>query len=351
LNISAYDDALRQLERAVKLIPIDNPDRGRLQVSLGQAYFYASDPVQAKIALQETLEAAEKSGQDQLAADALYWSSRVSIQEGGFQEANKKLEYALELARKADVSETVARVAFGLGDLHWRLNQLDDARAFIDESLVLAQKLGDPHLEIRALNRLGTIESYERNWDRANELLTLTLDKAQQLGDRELAGTALNNLGYIASEIGDEELARDYASRALPIARETGNLQALAIYTFNLAESNIRYGDLESAKALMVESLNAARRIGAVPPMLFVIHLAGWIEALDENRETGLAYMGFCLNHPATYKGLRHNVRQKLHFLNLDPDDPEIQKAMEKGKELKLEEVCALLLEEYSSFE
>lgn len=73
------------------------------------------------------------------------------------------------------------------------------------------------------------------------------------------------------------------------------------------------------------------------------------MEGLVGDQESGLAYLGFVLNYPIKDRDLTHNIYQKLNHMNLDPDDPDIQRAMEKGKELELEEICTRLLEEYSS--
>jgi len=348
LNISAYEDARVLFDHALTLIPSDDPQSIASEIRLGQTFSLLGNVATAREVLSSAVDSAKANKAVQLEAEALYWLSQVAIKEGQYGEAHQFLEDSLLLVRDSDGSVTLARVLYGLGDLNWRLNRLDDSLSHLEQSLALAKEIGNSQIELAAMNRLGVVAENRGDINLARELLEQTLARAQELGNRAMAATVLNNLAAHRASFDDGIPEIEYYLKALNIARETGDKPALAVYLNNIAETYIVKGEIDSAVPYLAEALSVNIRRGLTPSILFSAHLAGWMKIISGDKDRGLALLGLTYYHPAGGTILKRNVQEKLAFVGLEVDDPEVIGALERGKELNLDNVAGELMDELS---
>ncbi|MGD9099176.1 MAG: protein kinase, partial [Anaerolineae bacterium] len=239
LHISAFDEARKLFERALRLSPSDAPGRLPLRLRLGEAHYRLGEYPVAREQLTTALEIARSGDNKGHIADALYWLSQVAADEGDYEQARTRLEESLPLARDSADEATLALVLYGLSGLNWRLGNFDEARADCEESLALARQIGNITQELRALNRLGAIAWGQGDLDEAQQLFEETHTRASQVGNREWGAAALNNLGEIARVRDDVAGAQAYYRKALPIVHEIGQQRLLLLLYINLAGTYI----------------------------------------------------------------------------------------------------------------
>jgi tetratricopeptide (TPR) repeat protein len=348
LRGSAFAEARVLLERALALLPEGEAGEGglSLRLRLGEAQRYLGDYGAARETLGGALEAARAAGDGARAAEALYWLSQVAVAEGSYARAQGYLEESLPLARASGDVAMLARALYGLGDLHWRLGELEEARACCAQSLALARQLGDAAIELYALNRLGVLAFRQGDPGGGQRLLEEMHARALQVGNRERAASALNNLGEISRRRGDPEAAQAYYRRALPITRDTGEHSMLGILLSNLADVSIRLGDVEAARRHLREGLALALRAGAAPVVLMGVACASYLLASQGDVDRGLALLGLCQYHPASFSETRADVNDMLELLGLDPGDPAVIAGLERGRELDLQATVDRLVAE-----
>lgn len=346
LRVSAFDEARMLFEQALEMSPLGAPGRVPLRIRLGEANCRLGEYVVAREQLTAALGAARRAKDKGYITDALYWLSRVAVDEGDYVQARTCLEESLLQARDSMDEARLSWVLYGLADLNWRLGNFEEAHADCEESLTLARRIGNTTQELRALNRLGAIAWGEGHLDEAQRLFEETHARALQLGNREWRAAALNNLGEIARTRSDIVGAQAYYQQALLIAREIGQQRFLVTLLTNLAGVHIHLGDWAAVRPYLGEGLALARRIGAVPEVLNVVGAAGWLLAEQGNVERGLPLLGLTMHHPASHSENKKAVTNALVQLGLDAADPAAVARLEAGKALDLEVVATELLAE-----
>jgi tetratricopeptide (TPR) repeat protein len=269
--------------------------------------------------------------------------SQIYVIGGDYVQAQEFLEKSLSLSTSGQDLGTLARVLYGLGDLHWRQGDPQTAYETLVKCLTMARQVGDSTQELNALNRLGTVSYDLGNSDNAFRYLEETLQRAQEVGNRERQASALNNLGEFTKP-NDLSRALDYYQRALAISRELERQHGLALLLANLAEGNARLGNLTEARPLLYDGLALARRVGVAPLILIQIQAAGMYFYQREERARGLALIGLSIYHPATLADLQRSANQLLAFLGLSREDIEVTAALEEGRKLVLETEVEVLL-------
>ncbi len=347
LKISAFDEARQLFDTALELLPNASPVRIPLLLKHGETLYHLGDLPEANEVLTNALESARRTKDGPRIADALYWLSQITAVKGDYPTAQGYLKESLPLARTGDDLGTLARVLYGLGDLHWRLgDSLDDAQAYCEESLALARHLGDTDQELYALNRLGVLAWEQNDMNKARELFQATLERARQGGNRERASTALNNLGEFFKLQGTYEAALSNFREALELAREIGNQQAITVYYLNIAEISILLDNLPPAQQHLRAGLVNAIQSKTVPSILTAVQLAGWMLAKQGHLERGLAYLGLSLFHPASHLDNKRNAHQKLGYLGLAATESHVAAMLEAGKALELDKTVTQLMDD-----
>ncbi|MGH9870251.1 MAG: CHAT domain-containing tetratricopeptide repeat protein [Candidatus Polarisedimenticolia bacterium] len=270
-----------------------------------------SDPASAAPVLEKALTRLEAEHDLVGQAEAQRNLGILARLAGRNDEALRKYETALGLARQAGDDRALADVLNSLGILYRALGEVGKALEINAEGLSLARKTGDLVSQARLLGsiarareELGDMEGSERA-DRLAlalaessqapaevslavmghlailkskggepwEALRL-LDRMDEMSDSSPGGAwgRDNTRALIHRGLGDLDRAEHYARRAVDAARKAGGVADVLGCQHNLALILEDRNDLDGAGALLRESLAGLEQAGNRPRMLFVLN-------------------------------------------------------------------------------
>lgn len=156
-----------------------------------------------------------------------------------------------------------AAMRLSLGDVHWRMADLDAALHAYEHALPLARRAGWERGEALALQGSGVALKQLGELRRAIVRYRKAVDISRRLGYRRGEYTALNNLASAHLTLARLDRAEEYLLLALPLVREAGNKHLEAITLVNLGlvrQKQARFGDARSA---LTHSMAVAREVGS----------------------------------------------------------------------------------------
>jgi class 3 adenylate cyclase len=154
LNLNAFAAAARWYQAALKLWPVDDPDRPRLLLRLGEARYWAE--LTGEELLEEARDALLAQGDREAAAEAEVLLSGLRMRQGqgkGGLEHNRR---AVALLKDAEPSPAKARGLASLTASLWLGGQLQEAIQVGRQALNMAEALGLDEQRARVLNYLGS---------------------------------------------------------------------------------------------------------------------------------------------------------------------------------------------------
>lgn len=188
---------------------------------------------------------------------------------GRYAEAERHLRRMVELRRMLDPGDNLP-LAKGLGELGqilWRLDDLDGAERAYRESLEMKRRLlGDRDAEIATtLNSIAVLLADRGDLDGSEsmqrEALAMRLDLFGR--EHEHVALSLSNLGSVLQDKGDFAQAETFYREALETRRKLhGNVYFRVAETLhNLASLTRERGDLAAATAFATEALDIKLKI------------------------------------------------------------------------------------------
>lgn len=293
-------DALRQLSRALKLLPpgdharrfaahdqrekilhrlgrrpkqlgeirhmreeaeaLGDPARlAQAHIRLVQYYVDMGKAQQASAASGPALEYARKA-QDPLAeAAVLQLRASVARLTGNIEEALELCDEALELCdegREGLIQR--ASILNVRGGALWNMGKLEAAIESFAETLVIYRMLELPRLEARALNNMGIIFTTLAEYEEALHHYKSALAIDQKLGDRVGVGITLGNIGQTYADLGDMDRAERYLRKAIKMATRMDDVAAMVDVLIALGQVQLQRGDTERAMDLLKRGLEMA---------------------------------------------------------------------------------------------
>jgi class 3 adenylate cyclase/tetratricopeptide (TPR) repeat protein len=345
LGVSAFNDAFRFFQRALSLLPPETMrDECHLNLKLGETLFRSGDLSNALRYSEVALAKARALTGGDFLASILCQIGQINAEIGNYALAERIFSEALPIARGNGRPSrgTLARALYGLGNVHWRLGNLEKARNFCEESRTLAEATGDTNTLLLALNRLGVLSGLMGDPAGEEQRYQQVLTLATTFGNRERAGVALNNLGALADEQGDLRKAQDFYLQAMALAREIGAQQSLSLYLTNLAHSEIRLGDLDQARFHLREGLSLAYRLNVGPWALTAVLFFARLEAARGNFDFALELFGLADHHPAFSLDHQRLMEQMLTEWGLSEGD--VIRGMARGALLAWDETVRSLM-------
>jgi class 3 adenylate cyclase/tetratricopeptide (TPR) repeat protein len=339
-NVSALITAIEYSTRLLELTPDDDPGRSALAYQLAYSHYLLGDYPATRTAIAQA-QAAAMTDTDRVSALALLGEMTGSTM-GDYAEAKTILAQAVPLARASGDRLTLCRALNGMGDVNWRLGNLDEARAAQEESLTLARELRDVTHELIALNALGPIAAGQGNLDEAERLLTELHVRAVAVGNREREMTALGNLGMVAFDRKDYTVARGYFQQSIALSREIDVQDRLANGLINLAGVNIQLGELPAAQADLREGLALALRLGTLTFVVPAVVTFAELAYVEGQTQRALALLGLARKHPAWSSDHQRDLDRVLAEWVLDPSV--VEAGLAKGAAVDWDETIGELL-------
>ena len=346
LGVSAFGEAFRFFQRALSLLsPQLTRDIAFVYLKIGESFFRSGEYGDSLKNTERALKLARDISSGNLLATGLYQIGQAHAEMGAYQLAEQYFSQALPMARAAGIRAdvTLARILYGLGNVYWRMGDLQKARNFCAESHDLATRLGDTHTQMLALNRLGVVTGLMGDSFEEERIYRQVLALATSVGNRERAAAALNNLGTLADERYDLQKAQDYYLQAMSLAREMGTQQSLALYLINMAHCEIGLRKLVEAEAHLREGLALANRNNAAPWTTTAVLFFAQLAFVRGNADRAFMLFALVRLQPAFSSDHQRLVRQALSEWGVSEADAAAR--MEAAEKLDWMQLIAELLE------
>jgi len=185
------------------------------------------------------------------------------------------------------------------------------ATPLVEESLALFRELNHQPGIAQALNIIGEIARFNHDGDRARRAYEECLVVSQLTGERRRIVFMYQNLAFIALHEGEAERARDLERQGLQLANTMNNRLLLAIALSILAGAIGGLGQPRQAACLLGASESALERLGA-------------------------------LHQPND----RREIDDIIAAVRAQLDEATFQAAWDEGRELRLEQAVAQVLDE-----
>jgi DNA-binding SARP family transcriptional activator/tetratricopeptide (TPR) repeat protein len=356
LTIFAVQDAIAHYEQARSLLTESTNQRAemgrqfaadepaRLHLQLGRAYEWQGNWDQARELYHALRQTAHVAGDRTLEATALTRLALVAREQlWDLPSARTLVREALALVEPGGDMRVVAETLWTLAAVTAQCGDLDAARAAIDRSLELARKGQLEELVARGHVTLWQIHTFAGNWDETVTAARIARERYKVLAD-ELRGQyaesprhrteaasarllwsgsppsnvaayrsmeAVGLIGVCIGEVnrGDPPAAIQAGHDALRLLEETTNAQVTALASLCLALGLTEIGSYEDALAVTRRGLEAAQASGDLYSMVatrcalaHTLHAVGSIEEAAALLREALA---IAERIPVTYWSLR----------------------------------------------
>jgi predicted ATPase/class 3 adenylate cyclase len=232
-----------------------------------------------------------------------------------------------------------------LAFVEYRRGEYESAKAAAERALALAEPIGNYRLVASALTSLASVAAAEGDLDESRGLLERTLEVNREAGNTMGVATATLNLGDQALVAGDYERSIELTTEAIRLDRHRpGGSLLQQVGLVNLAAAYVALDRIAEAEAAAGESLTVD--VGLRDPLAVVFCLrvfaAGAVRRGETERAGLLLGAADALDAEVevaadpSQSALRDEVARRL------PEDA--QAAVERGRELGLEEAVALAL-------
>lgn len=301
IDVGGNGDALRLLDRALKLLAADdherlyqvNSRREHILVRLGQRS-------QCRQALDAMLRSARALGQPTKLAEAYIRDAEAHLHERNPQDAARSIEPAFGYARaagdsiaQADALRLRATVARTTGDNEqalvlceqalalcddsprgyraraliinsrggalWTMGRLEESIESFAETLVIYRMLELPREESKALNNMGIVFSVMGEHEEALAHYKSSLEINRRLGDRASFASKLSNIGQSYIDLGDSERAEKYLRKAHKLAEQMDDIAAIIDVVISLGHVHLQKRNFERARVTLARGLSLSR--------------------------------------------------------------------------------------------
>ena len=300
MDVGGNTDALRQLTRALKLLPVSDHERrytahhqqqeilarlarrpqqlreihnlrreaealgepsklSRAHALLAQFYVDVAKFSSAASAVEPALEYAREASDGLAEAEALRLKALVLRAHGQGEEAVTLCDSALALCSE-DRPGMLQRshTLNARGKLVWNLGRLHEAIEAFAESLVICRMLELPRLESQALNNMGVIFSQLGELEEALAHYKSALKIDQDLGNRHTIAMRLGNIGHAYLDLGDLDRAERYLGKAYRLAEQIEDQASICDTSITLGQIYKQRGKHEQAVQITEKGLSLA---------------------------------------------------------------------------------------------
>lgn len=221
---------------------------GPEQLAAGERAEAAGDYVAAAAAYTAVVEVPDV----QLAAQANFCLGRVKWRQGRFDAALNAFDAARVLADRLGDDALTARVANGIGAVHYARGDFAAAR----RAYAAAQLHTNDHaMQGKIILNLGVIENIEGNLLAALDHYARAFALFQESTDSDSATLALHNRGMVEADLERWDAADASFQAAFVNAAEAGNREMVAKTLVNRSEVLVARGDPAQAVKLCDEAL------------------------------------------------------------------------------------------------
>ena len=242
---------------------VDVPDvhlSARAQFCLGRVNWRQGRFDAALVAFRNSEALAEQSGDTELCARVANGIGAVHYACGDYALARKSYAHAESLTRDETMS---GKILLNLGVIENIEGKLQDALGYYQRAFTIFERTGDRASAMLALHNCGMVQADLQQWDAADTSFLAALNLATEGGSREMIAKTLVNRSEVLVERGALSEAVAQCDRALDIyadiGEEVGRGEALRWRAHALG----RAGNHLEAERNATEALHIAMRSGS----------------------------------------------------------------------------------------
>jgi predicted ATPase len=251
---------------------------GRAYIVLAALHFYAREFEASHACAERALPLMLSTGDDHAIFMALRNMGNAANELGERDEARRRWDEALVLARRMENNALIAQMLNALAAWNYP-DDLDTMEALLLESLEIARESSDRMDVAYALGNLGAVALVTERHDVARTRLEEALAIWREIGDQRMCAATLNNLADLAHHEGELAEAQRLFEAALAASREVGAARDVIRRLHNLARLAVESGAVARAAELYAESLDLARSERSRADVLSTLEGLAWAAA------------------------------------------------------------------------
>ncbi len=225
----------------------DSPEQAEAFHQLGRAQIALSDYEPANRNLEQALRLYRKAGNIWGEANCIEKFGDIALRRSHHDEAQSRYAEALPLYRRVGNIVGEANCILSLGDIALRRSQHDEAQSRYAEALPLFRRVGNVLGEANCIACLGDIALQRSQHDEARARYAEALPLYRRVGDVLGEANCIWGLGNVALERNDFTETQSKFEQCLKLYRQVGHLH-------NEAECLTGFGDLAAKQAKTEEA-------------------------------------------------------------------------------------------------
>jgi tetratricopeptide (TPR) repeat protein len=216
--------------------------------------------------------------------------------------------------------------------------------------LEIATELGDKWLIAFGLFAAGMVALIEGDYVEARRLAEWNLTLYEEIGDVSGSTMPLIVLGHAALARGEYESAREYYLRCMKLSEEVGFHFSIQTSSKYLGKVALSMGNNTEAENYLLQCLAITEEIGFVRDIINLLYEFARLRVAQKYSEEAVELLALVIEHPASDQSrwLEGRIRDSAKGLltKLEGELPReiYTAALERGQELKLEDVVADLI-------
>ena len=346
LHLGDMRVAIQDMGRILELMPNDaSPiDRIALKLKMVKACLKIGNLQEAEKRLQAGLIIARQLNNPSLLAKILLHLGEVQTKAGKYAEARAYLEEALPLARESSDAEAIAMVLMRTGTLAKHQGRYAEALTAFKESKSLFDIINMPSSKSRVLRKTGIVLRLQGDLEAAKLAFEASHEIYQKLGNTWGIANVLNSLGELARKQQDYTQAEKYYQASLALAEQISNHQLIAILYLNLGHVAAAQTENAKAKDLYFKAVRQAKHFGLKPIKIHAVAgLAGLLKQTGDI-ETAFLWLTIVKADVACNSRVLHTAEPIYQDLLTRLSQAQVMKITAKSESIRVEEIVRDLL-------
>ena len=346
LHTASYEEAGTLLARARGTVsgPEHTALRVQIDLMLGDLTARQGHLREALARVEPAVEEARRIDDPKLFMNSLLHAGRLHMWLDNEDDGQRYTREALEIARKLDDKPGLIFCLRQLGNLTYR-DKPKEARALFEESIRLAREVSDSISEANAENSLGNLLHFVDDYQAAVDAYERSATIAHSIGERYVESMANGNKSFVLISMNRFDEAERLARRTLATLKEIGAVQLMGVSESISAVVCIKTGRDKEAWEHLHNAVRADAESGNIQKTMGFWY--GILMLRQGQRETGLAWIGFCLKHEKMFqKETRRELERFRDEIYAGRPEAEVEAAMSAGENLTIEAIVAQAAQE-----
>jgi signal transduction histidine kinase/Tfp pilus assembly protein PilF len=213
-------------------------------------------------AWEQSIEVAEKSGNQYLKATIFNNFGSFLDEKTNFSKALETFEKSLELRTQIGDKKGMAATLNNMGIVYKKLGDIALSLEYYEKSLQIKEQLNDTKGVAGSLNNIGVIYKSQGDIPRALDYYIRSAHAFEKINDAKGMASAYNNIGILYKHLDDIPRALDYYMKSLKARESVGDKRGLMAIYINTALIYKSQNENKTALEYLEKSLQISEEIG-----------------------------------------------------------------------------------------